>query len=183
VNCTLVQRWVRIIRYNFKKASQARPVVQISRLLVASNFVRTRRHSWISRSLAQLCTHACSLLFTHVHNTHIHARTHTYTHAHTHTHIHTRTHIHLHTLTRKHARTRTTQLLDGDTLVCVVALRNVLAHSNAAKAAAVRTGLHSALLSCCLGAARCLEALQRSNAAAAHGTCSSFFACNCATRR
>ena len=153
MNCTLVQRWVRIIRYNFKKASQARPVVQISRLLVASNFVRTRRHSWISRSLAQLCTHACSLLFTHVHNTHI------------------------------HARTRTTQLLDGDTLVCVVALRNVLAHSNAAKAAAVRTGLHSALLSCCLGAARCLEALQRSNAAAAHGTCSSFFACNCATRR
>ncbi|KAF5833749.1 hypothetical protein DUNSADRAFT_9816 [Dunaliella salina] len=60
------------------------------------------------------------------------------------------------------------QLLDGDTLVCVVALRNVVAHSTSAKPAAVRTGLHTALLNCCLGAAQCLETAQH-DAAFANG--------------
>jgi hypothetical protein len=57
------------------------------------------------------------------------------------------------------------QPLEGDTLVYVVALRNLLAYSQTAKAAALSAGLHTSLLHCCLLATHMLSAAERKAAA------------------
>lgn len=51
-----------------------------------------------------------------------------------------------------------TQALEGEPLIFIVALRNVLAHSAEAKLAALRTRLHTALLHTCVVAVQALEA-------------------------
>lgn len=61
------------------------------------------------------------------------------------------------------------QALEGDSLVFVVALRNLLAYSSQAKVAAARTGLHSSLMHCCLVAATMLGSASAGGAAAGRG--------------
>lgn len=63
----------------------------------------------------------------------------------------------------------THQGLEGDSLVFIVALRNLLAHSHMAKVAALKSGLHASMLHCCQVAAQVLAAAEKKAAAAGAG--------------
>ena len=80
-----------------------------------------------------------------------------------------RTHTHTHIL---QAIAAANAALEGEALVFLVALRNLLAHSGAAKIAALRAGLHTSLQHTCLLACRALGVTEGGPAAGATATLS-----------